>query len=78
VYSWFCAAEAADIRFRQLIASRFALIETSPEATRPVLDGGPGVRWPPQGLELEAHAIRHAGIPMVLYRLVVALKNALS
>jgi Protein of unknown function (DUF3095) len=34
VCSWFCAAEAADIRFRQLIASRFALIETSPEATR--------------------------------------------
>jgi Protein of unknown function (DUF3095) len=69
---------SADIRFRQLIAELVALIETSPEAARPVPDGGPGVRWPPAGLELEAHAIRHAGIPMPLYRLIAALKSALS
>jgi hypothetical protein len=67
-----------DARFRQLIGEIVALTETSSEAVRPVPDGGPGVRWPPQGLELEARAIRHAGIPMALYRLIAALKSALS
>ncbi len=71
-------AEDDNVRFRQLIADLVALIETSPEATRPVPDGGPGLRWPPTGLELEAHAIRHAGIPMGLYRVVAALKSAFS
>ena len=69
---------SADTRFRQLIAELVALIETSSEAERPVPDGGPAVRWPPQGLELEAHAIRRAGVPMPVYRLHAALKSALS
>jgi hypothetical protein len=67
-----------DARFRQLIGEIVALIETSPEAARPVPAGGPPLNWPPQGLELEARATRRAGIPMAPYRLLVGLRTALS
>jgi len=42
--------------FRALIESIVALIELSPEAGRPVPDGGPQMRWPPQGVEFEARS----------------------
>jgi hypothetical protein len=67
-----------DARFRQLIGEIVALIETSPEAARPVPAGGPALSWPPPGLELEARATRRAGIPITLYRLLVGLRTALS
>jgi hypothetical protein len=44
--------------FRDLIESIVALVEQSPDAGRPVPDGGPQMRWPPQGVALEARAIQ--------------------
>jgi hypothetical protein len=42
--------------FRALIEDIVALVEQSPNAGRPVPDGGPAMRWPPQGVALEASA----------------------
>jgi hypothetical protein len=42
--------------FRALIEDIVALVEQSPEAGRPVPDGGPNMRWPPQGVALETRA----------------------
>jgi hypothetical protein len=42
--------------FRALIESVVALIELSPAAGRPVPDGGPQMRWPPQGVDFETRA----------------------
>jgi hypothetical protein len=67
-----------DAQFRELIGEIIALIETSPEAARPVPTGGPPLNWPPQGLELEARATRRAGIPIALQRLLIGLRTALS
>jgi Protein of unknown function (DUF3095) len=67
-----------DARFRHLIGEIIAMIETSPEAARPVPAGGPPLNWPPEGLELEARATRRAGIPMALYRLLIGVRTALS
>jgi hypothetical protein len=44
--------------FRQLIEQIIALVERTPEAGRPVPAGGPPLRWPPVGAELEARAKR--------------------
>lgn len=44
--------------FRKLIEEVVALVEKSPNAGRPVPEGGPGFRWPPQGLDYEARATR--------------------
>ncbi|MBV8512100.1 MAG: DUF3095 family protein, partial [Xanthobacteraceae bacterium] len=71
-------AGEVDARFRQLIGEIIALIETSPEAARPVPAGGPPLNWPPQGLELEARATRGTGIPLALQRLLIGLRTALS
>jgi Protein of unknown function (DUF3095) len=46
------SADAA--AFRALIEDVVALVEQSPNAGRPVPDGGPDFRWPPQGVALEA------------------------
>lgn len=40
--------------FRVLTEEIVALIEQSPDAGRPLPAGGPQIRWPPQGVELEA------------------------
>jgi hypothetical protein len=40
--------------FRTLIEDVVALVEQSPNAGRPVPDGAPDFRWPPQGMALEA------------------------
>jgi Protein of unknown function (DUF3095) len=42
--------------FRALIEDIVALVEQSPQAGRPVPDGGPNMRWPPQGVALETRA----------------------
>jgi Protein of unknown function (DUF3095) len=44
--------------FRELIEEVIALVERSPDAGRPVPSGGPPLRWPPAGVELEARAAR--------------------
>ena len=42
--------------FRKLIEEIIALVERSPDAGRPVPEQGPGLRWPPQGLDYEVRA----------------------
>ncbi len=52
-------AKGADpLAFRSLIEDIVALVERSPDAGRPVPQGGPALRWPPAGAELEARARR--------------------
>ncbi|HET7493575.1 MAG TPA: DUF3095 domain-containing protein [Bradyrhizobium sp.] len=52
-------AKGADPRaFRSLIEDIVALVERSPDSGRPVPQGGPALRWPPAGAELEARARR--------------------
>jgi len=41
--------------FRALTEEIVALVEGSPESGRPVPAKGPQMRWPPQGVDLEAH-----------------------
>ena len=47
--------------FRTLIEEIVQLVERSPDGSRPVPPGGPSLRWPPKGLELEARATRASG-----------------
>jgi len=52
-------ARGADpLAFRKLIEDVIALVERSPDAGRPVLPGGPPLRWPPAGADFEARAAR--------------------
>ena len=44
--------------YRRLIEDIVALVERSPDQGRPVPPGGPPLRWPPQGVEFEARALR--------------------
>jgi hypothetical protein len=44
--------------FRALIEDLIALVERSPDGARPVPPGGPPIRWPSTGAELEARAAR--------------------
>jgi hypothetical protein len=68
-------ARGADpAKFRRLIEDVIALVERSPDAGRPVPVGGPEIRWPPGGAELEARARR--GGPL-LWRRTFVLANGL-
>jgi Protein of unknown function (DUF3095) len=52
-------AKGADpMAFRRVIEDIVALVERSPDSGRPVPQGGPALRWPPAGAELEARAQR--------------------
>ena len=52
-------AQGADPNaFRKLIEDIIVLVERSPDSGRPVPPGGPPLRWPPAGNELEARAKR--------------------
>lgn len=44
--------------FRKVIEGIIQLVERSPESGRPVPPQGPPLKWPPQGLDYEARAIR--------------------
>src|SRR5258705_9450827 len=49
--------QAADpMAFRKLIEDVIALAERSPDAGRPVPPGGPPLRWPPAGADVDARA----------------------
>jgi hypothetical protein len=52
------APDADPQAFRAVIEEIVALVEGSPDAGRPVPAGGPPLRWPPQGIEVEARARR--------------------
>jgi hypothetical protein len=49
--------------FDMLVSDVLNLIENSPEAGRPVPQGGPTVRWPPAGFEYEVRSQR--GSPLI-------------
>ena len=63
------ARDADANAFRQLIEDIIALVERSPDSGRPVPPGGPPLRWPPAGAELEARAAR--GGSLMKRRIVV-------
>ena len=44
--------------FRKVIEDIIALVESSPDAGRPVPPDGPPLKWPPAGVEFEARAAR--------------------
>jgi hypothetical protein len=52
------AREADPPAYRKLIEDLIALVERSPDAGRPVPSGGPPLRWPPAGADMEARAVR--------------------
>ena len=52
------ARDADPLAFRKAIEGIIALVESSPDAGRPVPSDGPPLRWPPQGLDFEARAAR--------------------
>jgi hypothetical protein len=58
-----------DPAFRKLVEDLLADLERSTEVARPVPAGGPGVGWPPPGLDLEARASRKSGERLFLRRL---------
>jgi hypothetical protein len=60
--------------FRRLIEDVIALVERSPDAGRPVPPGGPAIRWPPSGAEMEARATRGGSL---LRRRAFVLANGL-
>jgi hypothetical protein len=52
-------ARGADpLAFRNVIEDIIHLVERSPDAGRPVPPQGPPLKWPPQGLDYEARAMR--------------------
>jgi hypothetical protein len=57
--------------FRAAIEHIAAIVERTPEASRPVPGQHLRLRWPPQGLELEARASRRAGEALWLRRIKV-------
>ena len=60
--------------FRDVIEDVIALVERSPDAGRPVPSGGPPLRWPPAGADLEARASRGGSL---LKRRVLVWANTL-
>ena len=62
-----------DPAFRKLVEDLLAELESSPDVTRPVPEGAPGVGWPPPGLDLEAHASRKPGESFPARRLKVLM-----
>jgi hypothetical protein len=63
-------AGEADAAFRNAIEEIITRVERSPDAGRPVPAGGPGLRWPPAGFDLELRTMR--GGPALVRRAVLA------
>lgn len=69
-------AQTDGAAYRNLIEDIVTMVERSPEAGRPVPHEGPGLRWPPQGLDLEAHAER--GVSLTLRRAGLLIRTLFS
>ena len=54
-------ASGDEARFQKLVADILELAEGGAEVGRPMPAGGPGLRWPPEGLDLEARAVAARG-----------------
>ena len=59
------------VAFRAAIEAVVALVENSPEKSRPVPASGPALRWPPPGSDLEARATRKGNQSLFQRRLGV-------
>lgn len=57
--------------FREAIEAVVAIVEASPDASRPVPAAGPAFRWPTLGAELETRATRRRGQSLFARRLRV-------
>jgi hypothetical protein len=68
------ALNADPAAFRKLIEDIIDLVERSPDAGRPVPQGGPPLRWPPAGVEYEARAARGGSLAK---RRAIVLANTL-
>jgi hypothetical protein len=64
--------------FRALIEDVLALVESDEEAGRPVPAGGPPIRWPPAGFDLEAKARRAPGQSRFVTRISLAIRTFLA
>jgi hypothetical protein len=63
---------AADpLAFRKVIEDVIHLVERSPDGARPVPPQGPPLKWPPQGLDYEAHIKVGGFVPSLYKRQVV-------
>jgi Protein of unknown function (DUF3095) len=67
-----------DAAFRALVEALLADLEESPEVARPVPSAGPGVGWPPPGLDLEARASRKSGEGLSMRRLRVGIGTLIA
>jgi hypothetical protein len=61
-------AGATPETFRAAIAAIAAIVEKTPDASRPIPGRGLKLKWPPSGLDLEVRASRRAGEPIALRR----------
>lgn len=61
--------------FRDVVEAILSLVAGSPQAGRPVPEGGPAFRWPPAGLDLEARATRRAGESLAARRFRLFLET---
>jgi hypothetical protein len=66
------------LRFKELIEQVLALAEVGAEVGRPVPEGGPQVRWPPPGFDLEALATRRPGDSHLLSKIKLGAKTLLA
>lgn len=64
--------------YAALIGRILALAEGGAEAGRPVPAGGPAIRWPPPGLDLEVRGARRIGGSLAATRLWVGLRTLLA
>jgi Protein of unknown function (DUF3095) len=67
-----------DPAYRRLVEALLADLEQSDEVARPVPADGPGVGWPPAGLELEARASRAVGQRLSARRLRLLFETLIA
>ena len=61
-----------------VIQAIIRLTERNPDASGPIPQGPPRLRWPPQGLDLEARAKRRAGEPLLARKAKLLVWTLLS
>lgn len=71
------AAGASPEAFRAAIEDVVALVEQSPEMSKPLPPSGPLLRWPPTGVELEARTVRTTRVPLFVRRAAVLVRTSI-
>ena len=69
---------ASPLHYARVVREILALVDTSPEMSRPIPGGGPPLGWPPSGLELEARATRPPGQALWVARALGLARSLLS